>query len=315
MEFHQLHYFVAVAEMGGFSKAAQRCNVAQPSLSQQIIKLEQELGEPLFERLGRVVRLTSAGHALLPRARHILAEMQSLKSNVIDEVDAGKGRLAVGIIPTIAPFTLPKVLHMFQQSYPEAELKVVEHTTDKLLEALVTFDLDVCFASLPINHSLVETEVLFSESLLLAIPLDHPLAQADAPEVIRLRAVPFIALHEEHCLSRQADAFCYEQHIDPVIVCRTVNLSTVQSCVAAGLGVALVPAMLGQTDRSGQCLYRPIADAEPQRTIVAAYHAHRSQSTLALAFVRCMREACAALQATPQLVQGAAIADHCPSAR
>ena len=117
MELHQLYYFVAVAETGGFSRAAERCNVAQPSLSQQIKKLEQELGQQLFDRLGRTVALTEAGQVLLPRARSILAEVEHIERRLSREIDEGYGQLAVGFIPTIAPFLLPNVIKRFAENF------------------------------------------------------------------------------------------------------------------------------------------------------------------------------------------------------
>ncbi len=125
MEVHQLTYFVAVAETGSFSRAAERCNITQPSLSQQIMKLEQELGEPLFERLPRKVVLTDTGRILLPRALSILGELQDIKHTLNQNLDAGHGSLNVGFIPTIAPFVLPRAVaarcHTFQQGIPERQ--------------------------------------------------------------------------------------------------------------------------------------------------------------------------------------------------
>lgn len=132
MEIHQLTYFVAVAETGSFSRAAERCNIAQPSLSQQIQKLEQELGEPLFDRLPRKVVLTDAGRALLPRAVSILSDLQDIKHTLNQNVDAGHGLLNVGFIPTIAPFVLPRVIKRFSQEFPNARLTVQEDLTETI---------------------------------------------------------------------------------------------------------------------------------------------------------------------------------------
>src|SRR6266704_3499872 len=109
MELHQLRYFTAVADLGSFTKAAQRCLVAQPSLSQQIIKLEKELGQPLFERLGRTVRLTDAGGMLLDQAVTILASVEDAKSRVSEAIQEG-GTVSVGAIPTVAPYFLPPII-------------------------------------------------------------------------------------------------------------------------------------------------------------------------------------------------------------
>src|ERR1700688_1781187 len=118
MELHQLRYFVAVAEWGHFTKAAKRCFVAQPSLSQQIGKLEKELGQPLFERLGRTIRLTDGGRLLYDQALSILASVEEAKRQVIDARDDPEGLVQVGAIPTIAPFLLPSLVSAFQRRFP-----------------------------------------------------------------------------------------------------------------------------------------------------------------------------------------------------
>lgn len=232
----------------------------------------------------------------MPRAQSILAEVQSIKSGIDDALNTGVGRLAVGMIPTLAPFLLPKTLQSFTQRFPAAELEVVEQTTEMLLKALITFELDVCFVSAPISHPLVTLEELFQEPLLMAIPRRHSLAHVGKLVVDMLHDEPFIALNEDHCLSQQVNAFCYEQQVNPVVVCRTTHLATVQSCVTMGLGVSLVPAMLSAVDMSRQCVYRRIADVLPQRTIAAAWHSHRSRSYLLTQFIQCVREANAALE-------------------
>ena len=134
MELHQLRYFVAVAEAGSFSNAARRCHVAQPSLSQQIKKLEIDLGQELFERHPSGVVLTEAGHALLPRARRVLSEVQEAAAALRSDIDDGAGPLAVGAIPTMAPYVLPPVLAPFSQRFPRCELTVREDLTDRLIE-------------------------------------------------------------------------------------------------------------------------------------------------------------------------------------
>lgn len=281
MEIHQLTYFVAVAETGGFSRAAERCSVAQPSLSQQIIKLEQELGQQLFDRLGRGVALTEAGQALLPRARSILAELQNIKRGVSREIEQGCGHLAVGFIPTVAPFLLPGVIKQFAEQFPRAELSVYEDLTEGLVRDLVGGRLDVGIMSLPIKNKLIAAQELLTEPLLVASSRHHDLIGKASILVKELEDFPFIALNEVHCLGEQVQTFCYQQNVDLEIVCHTSQLSTVQSCVALGLGVSLVPRMLAASDTSGQVVYRSVSDVPPQRKIVAATHAGRLQSFLA----------------------------------
>src|SRR6516225_8255402 len=129
MEMHQLRYFAAVARTGGFSRAAEQCHVSQPSLSQQIQKLERGLGQRLFDRLGRRVVLTDAGRLLLDRALAILAAAEDAERRLRDGDDGRGGRLAVGAIPTIAPYLLPGVLGRFLRRQPRAELVIHEDVT------------------------------------------------------------------------------------------------------------------------------------------------------------------------------------------
>ncbi|HZD48556.1 MAG TPA: LysR family transcriptional regulator, partial [Silvibacterium sp.] len=136
MEFHQLRYVCAVAETGSFSRAAERCHVAQPSLSQQILKLEEDLGAKLFDRLGRSVRLTEAGRAFLPHARSILHQMEAARTGVEDKRTDVRGSVAVGVIPTIAPYLMPHYVATFSKKYADARLRIVEETTPVLVEGL-----------------------------------------------------------------------------------------------------------------------------------------------------------------------------------
>src|SRR5215813_1643204 len=122
MEVHQLRYFCAVAETGSFTRAAAREQVAQPSLSQQIMKLEEELGVRLFDRLGRAVRLTEPGQLFLPRARTILGELRAAKEEVAERQSTASGKVCVGVIPTIAPYFLPPRIAMFSRKYPETSI-------------------------------------------------------------------------------------------------------------------------------------------------------------------------------------------------
>ena len=289
MEIHQLEYFIAVAETGGFSRAAERCNVAQPSLSQQIMKLEKEIGHPLFDRLGRKVALTDVGHQLLPRANAILGELQNIKVEIQTEVQEGFGALTVGFIPTVAPFVLPRVIRRFSQDFPNATLEVHEGLTDELIQKIVEAELDVGITSLPISNKLIHTEELLTESLLVASTPKFDIISRASIHVKELDNFPFIALSEVHCLGEQVQTFCYQQDLDLNIVCHTSQLTTVQNCVALGLGVSLVPQALALSDYSDQIMYRAVSDTAPQRKIAAATHAKRQISFLARQFIEIVK--------------------------
>src|SRR5271154_1425527 len=143
MEFHQLRYVCAIADTGNFSRAAERCQITQPSLSQQILKLEEDLGAKLFDRLGRSVRLTEAGRAFLPPPPSTLSPKATARSSVADKCAAVRGSVAVGVIPTIAPYLMPRYTTAFTKKYPEAKLRIVEETTPILIEGLRQLSIDL----------------------------------------------------------------------------------------------------------------------------------------------------------------------------
>jgi LysR family hydrogen peroxide-inducible transcriptional activator len=301
MELHQLRYFVAVAESRSFSRGAAACAVAQPSLSQQVQKLEAELGQRLFDRLGRTIALTDAARALLPRARRVLAEVEAAGRAVTDEVQDGRGTLAVGAIPTIAPFVLPGAAAEFTRANPAAELVLREDFTVNLVEALAKAELDLCVCSLPLDDERIAHEELATEPLLVAAASGHrfacDIAKNGRRACQRLRpedldGEPAVVLHELHCLGQQVKSFCRQRRLSPRIVCRTTQLATVRGLVAKGLGVSLVPQMCAAADRDGGCTYCPVDDPDLHRTIVVAWHAGRGRSRLAERFIVSLRAEC-----------------------
>lgn len=289
MELHQLRYFVAVAESGSFREAANHCHVAQPSLSQQIQKLERNLGHQLFDRLGRSIALTEAGRALLPRAQSILTAVREAERGLANDVEAGAGPIAIGAIPTIAPFLLPRAIRKFIKAYPQAELSVQEDLTEHLIERLLRAEIEIAFLSLPIDEDKIETEPILTEPMLVIARREEDFAQMSTFSVDELRDRPAVVLHEMHCLGQQIRGFCQSRGVQRRIVCYTTQLSTVQSLVALGLGISLVPRMCAAADRSKRCVYRPLSDADPNRPIVAAWRRGRLRSCLANRFLEEVR--------------------------
>jgi LysR family hydrogen peroxide-inducible transcriptional activator len=166
MEIHQLRYFVAVADEGSFSRAAAKVRVAQPSLSQQIRKLEAEIGQPLFDRLPRSVVLTEAGRCFIDYARQILTSIEDAR-RCVNELDGEiSGTLAVGAIPTIAPYVLPQLVRNFHEHYPEVTLEIVEDVTDGITRRIEAGELDVALASTCQQSPTLRREWLDNEPLL-----------------------------------------------------------------------------------------------------------------------------------------------------
>jgi LysR family transcriptional regulator, hydrogen peroxide-inducible genes activator len=289
MELHQLRYFVAVAELGQFTRAAERCLVAQPSLSQQISKLEKELRQPLFERLGRTVRLTDAGRLLYEQAVSILGSMEEAKRLVADAACEPDGVVTVGVIPTVAPFLMPSLANDFQCRYPRSRIFINEDLTANVIENCLRGELDVGVLALPVTDDRLLVERLLDEELLLALPAGHALAKKRKVTIQDLNGQPFILLSEMHCLGQQIVTFCNHESCSPFMVCRSAQLLTVQELVSVGHGVSLLPAMACAADRHPQRVYRRLAGLAPTRSIAMIWHKQRYQRPAVRSFIDMIR--------------------------
>ncbi len=271
MELHQLRYFVSAARSGSVSRAASACRVSQPSLSQQIRRLEEGLGVQLFDRVPRGVVLTDAGRALLPRAERILGEVESARVELIDDVEAGAGRFAVGAIPTVAPFLLPKVLASLRDEFDRCEIAVHEDLTQVLLDKVADGTLDAAIVSWPIEDERVEVERVGIERLVIVCPADEPLARTGTMTLAQLRSRPRVSLHEMHCLGQQIAGFCASRGVGAgQVVCHTTQLATVMEMVALGLGVSLVPEMAASADTDPRRCFARLTRLSPTREITIA---------------------------------------------
>jgi LysR family hydrogen peroxide-inducible transcriptional activator len=292
MELHQLRYFVAVARTGNFSRAAERCRVSQPSLSQQVAKLEVRLRRRLFDRLGRRVALTEAGRRLLDRAEGILAAVADAERRLRDGADLDGAQLAVGAIPTVAPYLLPPVLKRFLRRHAGVDLTVHEDVTRRLVEATAAGDLDLAVLALPVADERLQAEPLMTEALLLAVPPGHRLGKRRRVKVEDLEGERFILLDEMHCLGEQVLSFCRTNGCQPRIACRSAQIATVQKLIALGQGVSLLPAMARKADPGNARSYRPLAGGRPTRTLAAVWHRHRYHSVAAERFLAELRAVC-----------------------
>jgi DNA-binding transcriptional LysR family regulator len=267
MELHQLRYFCAVADTASFSRAAEKCHVSQPSLSQQILKLESELGGRLFDRLGRSVRLTDLGEAFLPRARSVLHELSTAKDELTERLQSEAGPVVIGAIPTVAPYWLAQRLATFSRKFPKVHLTIAEEITPVLLERLRTGSVDLAVLALPIRGHEFDAYPLFSERLFAAVPKTHKLARRPSLQLADLRRDPFLFLRDGHCFRDTAVAACDRARLDPRVVFESGHLSSLLAMVGAGMGVSLVPEMA--VDKSKLCRFVRIADPQAQRTIAA----------------------------------------------
>jgi LysR family hydrogen peroxide-inducible transcriptional activator len=286
MELHQLRYVVAVARTANFSRAAEQCHVSQPSLSQQVQKLEGELGERLFDRMKRAVKLTPQGEAFLPRAVKILEEVDAAKREAREATELLCGTVILGVLPTIAPYLLPPVIAGFMAEFPGVEIVVHEDTTANLRKLALAYEIDFALASHPIQDARLEVTELFEEELLLALPPGHPLTRKRAVTVNDLAQERLIVMKEGHCLGDQVFRFCDRSGLHPNISFRSAQLETIQSLVRAGLGLSLIPAMAARSKRRDLPAYRSLSAPRPNRKIVALWPKQRPPGRAAGEFLK-----------------------------
>ena len=284
MEMHQLRYVVAVARTGNFSRAAEQCRVSQPSLSQQIQKLESELNQQLFDRLPRAVVLTEAGRCLLEYARKILTGIADAR-RAVDALDAEvAGRLAVGAVPSIALYVLPRLIVGFEQRYPKVTFELFEDTTDKLAQRLEDGALDIVLASSGYEAPPLAQYSLGREPLLVLLPKKHRLARKKAIKWSDLASEKFLLLHEVHSLAITVRRLLAANHLKPELVLQGAQLVTIAAMVAAGLGVTVVPEMMVHTEFVKGCVAVPFARPVPTRELVLIRNPLRFESKAAAAF-------------------------------
>ncbi len=284
MEIHQLRYFVAVAEEGSFSHAAEREHVSQPSLSQQIQKLEAELNQQLFDRLPRAVVLTDAGQSLLVYARQVLTAIADARRAVAALEQEVAGKLAVGAIPSIALYVLPRLIRQFQQRYPKVTFELFEDTTDKLAQRLEDGTLDVVLASSGDEPPTLEHHSLGEEPLLMLLPQRHRLARKKSIKWSDLATEKFLLLHEVHSLSKKVRQLLAANRLNPEVVLQGAQLVTIASMVAAGLGVTVIPQMMVGAGFTRGCAAVPFARPVPVRELTLLRNPLRFESKAAAAF-------------------------------
>jgi LysR family hydrogen peroxide-inducible transcriptional activator len=296
MEMHQLRYVVAVSRAGNFSRAAEQCHVSQPSLSQQILKLEEELGERLFDRKKREAKLTSHGEAFLPRAIKILEEVDAARREASDAHALLRGRLTVGVLPTIAPYMLPEMLAEFAEKFPGVEIVVHEDTTARLLKLAQAYEIDFALASRPIQDQRMQVKDLFTEELRLALPPGHRLTRKRTVRLADIEREPLIVMKEGHCLGDQVLNFCDRRDLKPIINFRSAQLETIQALVRSGVGISLVPAMATRGQRKDLPEYRSLPAPRPERKIVAVWPTQRPLGRAANAFLKQISARCKELK-------------------
>jgi DNA-binding transcriptional LysR family regulator len=241
---HQLRYFLAVAEDGQFTKAAERLRVAQPSVSAQIRRLEKLLGSPLFHRGPGPVTLTDAGATLLPIARRVVADLVSIEDEISGLDKLLRGHVAVGATPSLSTTLLPTVLGRFHRLHPGVAIRVSEQGSPQLVDELLAGTLDLALAIAPVQLRGLVSVALAEEELVVVTTPDHPLVRHRSVTVPQLAEHPMVMFRPGYDLRMSTLASFAEHGVEPTVAVEGGEMGSVLALVAAGLGAAVVPGIV-----------------------------------------------------------------------
>lgn len=282
MDLYQLAYFVEIARQKNFTRAAERLHMAQPALSQQMRRLEEELGAPLFVRGRKQTLLTPAGEALFTQAQSLLALAERAKQTVAEVAQLRRGRLVIATVPTLSASWLPRLIQDFQKTHPFIELILREESSAGVAELVETGAAEIGFLQLPADEELFAVEELITEAFHVLLPARHKLAARPRLELAELRREPFI-FYKGKVRSVLLEA-CRIQGFEPRVVCESTALETVRALVQAGLGVAILPE-LALTSVPARTKVLPLHNPVLKRTLGRIRRKNQPWSQAAAAFV------------------------------
>ena len=262
----QLQYLLAIQNTKNFVKAAKMCHVTQPTLSMQLQQLEENLGTRLVERAQKKVMMTAIGDQVADIAQEMLASAQKIEEVCRRSEALLEGQIVLGVIPTVAPYYLPKLLPALHQAYPKLRLYLKEDQTEKLSEMLENGEIDVALLALPVDDKFAE-KVIFEEDFVVALPVGHPLTKKDQITVKDVQKEGLMLLEEGHCLREQALEVCKmlpSSKTDGADF-RATSLETLKHMVSSGLGVTLLPQFA--VDEGQGYVTKPFKDPVPTRKI------------------------------------------------
>ena len=273
MNLRDLRYFVALAELQHFGRAAAACFVSQPTLSTQIRKLEEELGVTLFERAPRRVMLTPAGRDMVTRARRIVGEVDQMKEAARRGQDPEAGTVRLGMFPTLGPYLLPHVVPGIHARFPRLELLLVEEKSDVLLARVREGRLDAALLALPVADDQLHAEFLFEERFVLAVPARHALATRRSLSVQELSHERLLLLEDGHCLRDHALDVCHLAGTGEKSGFQATSLETLRQMVSANVGVTLLPILATKPPvaQSDSIRLLGFSDASPSRRIAMVW--------------------------------------------
>jgi LysR family hydrogen peroxide-inducible transcriptional activator len=304
MNLRDLEYVLALEAERSFSRAAERCGVAQPTLSAQVRKLEDSLGVALFERAGRDLRVTAAGETILEQARLAVDAVRRIEELAGAHADPRVGPVRLGVIPTLAPYILPQALPAVAKQLPLAPLIVVEDLTERLLSSLGGGQLDAAIVATDVPPGKLSEVVLFDEPFRLAVPLGHRLAVGESPlDIASVDPATMILLADGHCLADQAQALCRAAgNAGRASDLRATSLETVLNLVEGALGVTIVPelARAQVAKRFPGIAFRELSGRAAQRRVRIVYRAFSPRRSVIAEIGACVQSSIAGtLQVAP----------------
>ena len=289
MELHQLRYFVAIAETGNFTRAAERSHITQPSLSQQILNLEREVGHKLFHRLGRKAVLTEAGTTFLERARRILFEVENATKELKDHPALDR-RITVGAVPTVAPYLVAPLVARCRETHPNLLIHVREDFRSNLSRAVVEGELDLAVVTLPVKDHRLSIEPLMTEPLLLVVNKGHPLTGRSEITANDLAEETFVTMGDSSTLAAQVRSFCGDHNFSPKVGYRCAQVSTLKLFVSMGAGISILPQVARLPADRETLTYLRLTGSAPTRELAVIRHLQRYQSRGAEQFLSVLRD-------------------------
>ena len=273
MNLRALQYFVKLADLRHFSKAAEACFVSQPTLSTQIKKLEDELGVQLVERSPKNIMLTPVGEEIADRARLVLSDIDQIRAVARRSGNPADGVLRLGLFPTLAPYFLPHVVPAIRARYPNLTLQLAEEKTETILSMLRQGGLDAGVLALPINDEGLAMETLFAEPFVVALPDEHPLAGRKSIAMSDLEHTELLLLEEGHCLRDHALEVCALAGAHERVDFHATSMETLRQMVGAGVGLTLMPllAVKPPIAATTNVAIRPFEDPVPSRTLALVW--------------------------------------------
>jgi LysR family hydrogen peroxide-inducible transcriptional activator len=292
MNLRALQYFVKLADLKHFSKAADACFVSQPTLSTQIRKLEDELGVQLVERSPKNIMLTPVGEDVAERARLVLRDIEQIRAVARRNGDPARGALRLGLFPTLAPYYLPHVVPSIRRQFPNLRLELAEEKTEDILRLLRQGLLDAALLALPISDDGLEIEVLFEEPFVLAVPVDHPLANRSDITLDDLDGLELLLLEEGHCLREHALEVCALAGAHERVDFHATSMETLRQMVAAEVGVTLMPVMAVKPPiaQTVNMQISRFAEPPPSRTIALVWRRSSALAPFILELADCFRK-------------------------